>query len=260
MNPTMNSRNHFIFGGLVVCLIIFSSHANAQEEKTVEKVKRDDYKNSIKLNVSSQIIYENTFIMGFERVFKNHQALNISGGYVEFPLSLKLPETIELNSHRKKSGYTLEADWRFYLQKENRNAPPHGVYLAPFITLHHFKNDRDGVYTDSLGNQKNAKINSSIEFFTIGGQLGYQFVIKRRFVIDAVLLGPAITNYRFKVKSEGNLSQADREDIAEKIIEALREKLPLLDELAAKGEVSGSGVERFWSVGFRYNISIGYRF
>ena len=38
------------------------------------------------------------------------------------------------------------------------------------------------------------------------------------------------------------------------------EKLPLLNDLSSEEGVSGSGTQAFWSVGFRYNISIGFRF
>ena len=232
----------------------------AQEEKVVEKAKRNDYKNVAKFNVSSQILYNNALLFGFERVIKPRQSLNISGGYIEFPISLKVPESMSLREQRKKSGYNIALDWRFYLASENKDLAPHGVYLAPFLSIHHFESDRDFTYTDSTGAMKNGTMNNRISFFTIGGQLGYQFVIKRRFVVDAVLFGPGVTNYKFNVKLNGNLNEIDKGTIAAKVIEALREKLPLLDEIAENKEVSGSGVQTFWSVGFRYSISIGYRF
>jgi hypothetical protein len=160
---------------------------------------------------------------------------------------------------RSKSGYNIGVDWRFYLANENKHLPPRplpgAIYIHPS-----FKIVRDITYTDTLGNAKDAVMNNKINFFTIGGQLGYQFVIKRRFVIDAVLVGPGVTNYRFKVKLDGNLTDADKQAITEKIIEALHAKLPLLDEFAKGEEVSGSGVQSFWSVGFRYSLSIGFRF
>jgi hypothetical protein len=179
---------------------------------------------------------------------------------MEFPISLKVPEFLQLKEQREKSGYNVTVDYRFYLANENKYAAPHGIYLAPFMSVHQFMSNRDFTYTDTFGTMKDGQMNNRINFFTIGGQLGYQFVVKRRFVIDAVLLGPGITNYYFKVKLDGNLSEADKNAIQQKIIDALREKLPLLDEVAANKEANGSGVETFWSVGFRYSVSIGYRF
>jgi hypothetical protein len=245
---------------LLAYLLIFFNPAIGQEDQVVPKVKRNDYKNVVKFNLSTQILYENTLLFGYERVIKKHQTLNISGGYLEFPISLNLPEFLQLKEQKSKSGYNIGLDWRFYLANENKHAPPHGLYLAPFVAIHHFKSVRDIIYTDTLGNVRNAVMNNKINFLTIGGQLGYQFVIKRRFVIDAVLVGPGVTNYRFNVKLDGNLSDADKEAITAKIIEALHDKIPLLDEIAKGEEVSGSGVQSFWSAGFRYSLSIGFRF
>jgi len=232
----------------------------AQEETTAKKAKRSDFKNSVKFNLTSPIIYRNAILFGYERVLKNNQSLNISGGYVEFPLSISFPESVRPKSNGSKNGYNVSIDYRFYLSNENKYAPPHGVYLAPFFSVHHFGNNRDITYTDTAGASQNVKLSSRINFVTIGGELGYQFVIKRRFVVDAVLFGPGITNYYFKAKLDGNLSPIDKTDLQAKIIEALKEKLPFIKDLTSGETVSSSGVESFWSVGFRYSISIGYRF
>jgi hypothetical protein len=143
----------------------------AQEEKVVEKVKRNDYKNVAKFNVSSQILYNNALLFGFERVIKPRQSLNISGGYIEFPISLKVPESMSLREQRKKSGYNIALDWRFYLASENKDLAPHGVYLAPFLSIHHFQSDRDFTYTDSTGATKNGTMNNRINFLPSAGNL-----------------------------------------------------------------------------------------
>jgi len=244
---------------MVLCMLA-TVNMVGQEEKTATQAKRGDYKNIIKFNLSSRILYRNTFILGYERVMKKNQTLNISGGYMEFPLSVKFPESVEVKGNKQKSGYTIQADWRFYLGKENKYSAPHGVYLAPFLALHHFANERDVTYTDSAGNPNDLNLKYKIDFISIGGQFGYQFVIKRRFVIDAVMFGPGITNYKFKANVEGNITPAEEGSLEQEVIKALREKLPLLDELASTGQASGSGTQSFWSVGFRYSISIGFRF
>ena len=249
-----------IFCIFIAIFILSPTTSSAQEEATAKKSKRSDFKNSLKINLTSPLIYRNALLFGYERVMKNNQSLNISGGYVEFPLSISFPESIRPNSNGSKNGYNVCFDWRFYLANENKYAPPHGIYLAPFFSVHHFGNDRDLTYTDTTGTSQNVKLNSRINFVTIGGQLGYQFVIKRRFVIDAVLFGPGITNYYFKAKLNGTISPIEKGELATKIIEALKDKLPMLKDLTSGQEVNGSGVETFWSLGFRYSISIGYRF
>ena len=254
------SRIDFLLLTLLFVSLSSPFDSTAQEESAAKKSKRNDFKNSIKINLTSPIIYRNALLFGYERVIKNHQSLNISGGYVEFPLSLSFPESVRANKVGSKNGYNVSVDWRFYLANENKYSPPHGVYLAPFFSVHHFGNDRNITYTDTSGASNNLDLSSRINFLTIGGQLGYQFVIKRRFVVDAVLFGPGITNYYFKAKLDGNISPIDKTELQDKIIEALKEKLPFIKDLTSGQEVSGSGVESFWSVGFRYSISIGYRF
>ena len=74
------------------------------------------------------------------------------------------------------------------------------------------------------------------------------------------MFGPAITNYSFKAKLDNHLPGLDDNEALKAVIDALKEKLPLLNDLTSEQGVSRSGTETFWSVGFRYNISIGFRF
>lgn len=233
---------------------------NAQTTDTLYNPAKE-LKNSIKLNLSCMVIYENAFQLGYERVIKKNQTLNIAAGYLEFPvkLNLKLDNTT-LGNTTKKSGYSLGADYRFYLAKENKYNAPHGVYLAPFITLYHFTSDRMLNHTDSSGTQSSTNLNTQINFMNIGGELGYQFVFGKRWVIDAVVFGPAVTRYNFKAKLQNNIPGLDENETLQAVIDALKEKLPLLNNVSSEEGISGKGTEAFWSVGFRYNISIGFRF
>ncbi len=161
-----------------------------------------------------------------------------------------------LTKTRAKSGYTIGSEFRFYLSKENKYDAPHGVYLAPFISFYHFNNQRNG--HDST-NQDNLTLNTTIDFLNIGGELGYQFVIKKRFTVDCVLFGPAISSYYFSMKLNGSTS-GDYSEQVQAILDAIKQKYPLLKELSNGEKLSTSGVSNFWSLGFRYVIQIGYRF
>ena len=108
--------------------------------------------------------------------------------------------------------------------------------------------------------QSSANLNTKINFVNIGGELGYQFVIGKRWVIDAVMFGPAFTHYNFKAKLDNPLPGLDDNEVAQAVIDALKEKLPLLNDITSDEGVNKSGTEAFWSLGFRYSISIGFRF
>jgi len=79
-------------------------------------------------------------------------------------------------------------------------------------------------------------------------------------VIDAILCGPAFTHYNFHTKLENPLPGLDENEAAQAVIDALKEKFPLLNDLSSDKGINKSGTEAFWSVGFRYNVSIGFRF
>ena len=256
LRSVFNSR--YIIAVSIFAMISFC--VNAQTTDSVHKPAKE-FKNSIKLNITSPILYSNSLQLIYERVINKNQTLNIFGGYQEFPgdVILNLDNT-ELGDTKKRSGYSFGVDYRFYLSKENKYNAPHGVYLAPFISYYHFNSDRTLTHTDTSGTQSSANLNIQINFLNIGGELGYQFVLGKRWVIDAVMFGPAMTNYNFKAKLENHLPGLDDNEALQAVIDALKEKLPLLNDLSSEQGVSGSGTEAFWSVGFRYNISIGFRF
>ena len=235
-------------------------YANAQTTDSSHKTAKE-FKNTIKLNVSNRLIYDNALQLGYERLINKHQALNIFGGYNEFPVDLNLQlDNTSLGDTKKKTGYVFGAEYRFYLASENKHNAPRGIYLAPFISLYHFKSDRTLNHTDTAGTQSSSNLNTKIDFINIGGELGYQFVLGKRWVIDAVMFGPAFTHYNFKAKLDNPLPGLDDNEVAQAVIDALKEKLPLLNDITSDEGVNKSGTEAFWSLGFRYSISIGFRF
>lgn len=244
-------------GGLVIVLFALYTSAVAQPKVPIDSMKMKVYKNTVKLNLTSWIFYENGFQLNYERLLSKKRSFTIYGGYIEFPMppvidnsSLRFPE------NRQSSGFAIGADYRFYLAKENKYDAPRGVYLAPFVSYYHFSNQRAG--RDTV-NQSKVTLSTAMDFLNIGGELGYQFIIKRRFVIDCVLLGPAVSSYYFSVKLNGNTSGGYDEDV-QAIIDALKNKYPLFNDLSSGAKVSTNGVSSFWSFGFRYAIHIGYRF
>jgi hypothetical protein len=223
-------------------------------------IREKEFRNIAKVNLTSWIVFNNAYQVGYERQLKNNQSLNIFGGYNEFPINIKfLYDGGKIDHVKNKGGFSAGAEYRFYLTRENKYPAPHGVFLAPFISYYQFGGDRTFSHTNSTGEQSTI-ISTDLNFINMGGALGYQFVIKKRWVIDAVVFGPSLTRYHFNAKMEGELSGVDGNEVVQKVIEAMKEKLPLLNEFLTNKEVSNSGTERFWAPGFRYSISAGFRF
>ncbi len=240
---------YFLF---IFCMII-SMYANAQE--------KNQLRNTVKINLTTSVLYNNAVQFSFERLTGTNQSLSVFAGYNEFPanLSLNLDNT-NLSNQNKKSGYMLGAEYRFYMLKENKYSPPHGIYLGPYMSLYQFTGDRKLIHTDSTGMQSDANLSTHINFFNVGAEMGYQFVFGRRWVLDAIVFGPALTHYDFKAKLDNNLPDFDENEAIKKVIDAIKEKFPLLNDLSGDHSVNHSGNEAFWSFGFRYSVSVGFRF
>jgi hypothetical protein len=230
----------------------------AQNHKDSAAVASEKPKNNIvKLNLSSWILYTNGLQMSYERVLSPKRSFTVFGGIISFPVPSAIANSnISFNDDKKKSGFVIGAEYRFYLAAENKYAAPHGIYLAPFISFYHFNNVRNG--HDST-NSDNLTLNTTVDFFNVGGELGYQFVIKKRFIVDCVMFGPALSNYYFNIKLDGSTTGNQNEKI-QAILAALKDKYPLLKDLTNGSGISSSGISNTWSAGFRYCIQIGYRF
>jgi hypothetical protein len=234
-----------------------SVQAKAQMADTAKLKQQKVYKNTLKLNLTSWILYTNGVQINYERILSKKRSITVFGGIIQFPLPSSIANSnLSFDSDKKKSGFSIGSEYRFYLSKENKYDAPHGVYLAPFVSYYHFNNERSG--RDS-SNQDQVTLNTTVNFVNIGAEIGYQFVIKKRFVIDCVMFGPALSSYYFNIKLNGSNSGNQNEQV-QAILEALKDKYPLLKDLSSDKGVSQNGISNFWSLGFRYAIHIGYRF
>jgi hypothetical protein len=242
---------------LFLALMIMAGQTLAQDVDSTKLKFQREYKNSLKINLTSFILYSNGIQLNYERLLSSKRSITIFGGYIEFPMPTIIANSpLNFDKNKTKSGYSIGSEYRFYLAKENKYAAPHGVYLAPFVSYYHFNNAREGRDTTNPTNQ--LTLHTTMSFLNIGGELGYQFVIKNHFVIDCVLVGPAVSAYFFSLKMSG--STGDYSDHVQDVLDALKEKFPLLKDLSNGGKISSSGVSNFWSLGFQYAIHIGYRF
>lgn len=221
-----------------------------------------DFKNSVKFNVTNTLLYDNSYQFSYERIIKENQSLNIFTGYQEFPLiTVDLSDNDDFSKKSNRSGFSIGVDYKFYLGNINKFKGPRGVYLAPFVSFFQFRTDRDIIHTDPNTNvQSSVNLSSKFNLTNFGGELGYQFVLWDRFVIDCVLFGPSVTWYNFNTKLDGSIPGLEDNEVYQKVIEAIKNKFPGVEGITGDEGVQKKGVQSITAVGFRYNISIGYRF
>lgn len=243
------------FTFIFACLLMISSSGMFSQNTS------KDFKNSVKFNVSNMLLYDSSYQFSYERIIKENQSINVFAGYQEFPIFSPDIDGVNFDKKKERDGFSVGMDYRFYLGKINKFSAPRGVYLAPFVSYFQFGTNRNLIYTNpDTGDVSTSALTTKMNLTNIGGELGYQFVLWDRFVIDCVLFGPSITRYKFNVKLDSDISGLDENEAYQKIIEALKSKFPGINDLTGDQGVERKGVQSITAVGFRYNISIGYRF
>lgn len=212
-------------------------------------------KNVIKLALTPNVFYQGAIVPGYERVLKNNQTINVVAGLVTFPVLFEGHNSMRAEELDPRPGFMAAVDYRFYLMKENKYAPPRGIYLAPFISYYHFRGDWN-LYRLSTGSTADAQVRADLAFLNIGGQIGYQFIVKDRLTFDFIFFGPSITQYRLDMNMQGNLNGGEQGEVVEEILD----RFPLLAQLIDENSITVNGNNSTWSMGYRFTCMIGYSF
>lgn len=237
---------------LFLCVINISTLVKGQVSEHEQR------KNTVKLDITSRWLYRNSMIVSYERIIKSNQSLSLTAGYQEFPRASSLGEDIAVKDDRKKNGHKFGAEYRFYLRKENKHLAPRGVYIGPYASFLGFNNERT-IEVNNDGNPETANLKTDLNIFNVGFQLGYQFIIKNRWSIDLVFVGPSISHYGYRANLSGTYT-FDKDDIQNEIILDLMDRFPFLEDLISEKEATRKGRLDTWSYGYRYQLQIGYHF
>ncbi|MEJ1238730.1 DUF3575 domain-containing protein [Chryseolinea sp. T2] len=216
--------------------------------------------NTVKLDLTSQILFNKSLAVSYERYIKSRQTAGITVGYHTFPSLRSIGNGVEVKDEKSSSGYVVGAEYRFYLGKENRYAAPRGVYIGPYFAYHNFKNNRDIALTNEDGTVSEALLKTKVGVLNIGVELGYQFIINQRWSIDLVFIGPSISKYKIDMDLNGNIDPAKLPEKQQEILQTLADRFPFVKDLLEDQNVSATGRADTWSFGYRYQLQVGYHF
>ncbi len=239
-------------------IFLFLALFVSQFSKAQDSISMSLRRNTIKIDLTGNLIYRNNYSFSIERVLKQNQSFVVTLGYQEFPRIVNFGDNLVGKKEDNRSGYKVGGEYRFYLKKENKFAAPRGVYIGPYVTAIGFSSDRGIVYSGGDAPEE-ADLKSRLNIINVGAQLGYQFVFNDRWSIDLVLIGPSVSQYNFKAQLQGDF-EFDSEDIQNEIIQGLLDKFPMLEELLDEKELDSSGSLDTWALGYKYQFLIGYRF
>ena len=144
-------------------------------------------------------------------------------------------------------------------KKRNKKEAPDGLYWAPFFVSYNFKVQNElELLRDDNTIEAASILDTKINAFNVGIEVGYQFVFKKRFAFDMILIGPAFGYY--KAKFDLDVTVQSESDYLEAIKDALANRIPLLGDLLENESVTSDGNLSAFKPGFRYVLQIGYRF
>jgi hypothetical protein len=233
----------------------------AEKNDTVPPALKPYHKNIIKFNPTPMLLWSwKNVTFSYERILNPKQSISISIGYLEFPSLFKdtILNLVKITS-REKYGINIALEYRFYLMKRNARPIPDGIYLAPFASYYgyHFKNSFDLLHTslDSAG-----QIKGNFYIFNLGVELGYQFVFWKRFTLDLVLIGPAISYYGGNLNISGNINLEELKTLHEDLYNQLTQKYPMIGDFVLNKSFKQDGKLDLFSIGFRYLLQIGFHF
>ncbi|HRI79655.1 MAG TPA: DUF3575 domain-containing protein [Cyclobacteriaceae bacterium] len=237
-----------------VMLLVVAFHAGAQSTDTLktERMRR----NIIKLNLSSLMVYKDAALVEFEHVVNKKQSFSIQAGFVSVALGSFLgSDSIRLVNFTRNGGFSVTADYRFYLLKESKDGAPHGVYIGPYIAYINMQNESNL----TLGKNANT-MTTKIEILSFGIELGYQFLLGKHWTLDFILIGPSLTNYKTSMHLALPVNTGDPNTVYQKVLEAMANRFPVVGSLINDQSADFKGNLDGWNAGFRYSMHVGYRF
>ena len=255
---------------LVSCFLpsVTSAQLNTQSVKLYnENVKwpvdslGNKGRNVIKWNLTPMILWDSKNInLSYERILRSHRSISINVGFFRFPKLTSLnTDSTSIEKDVSRNGFSASFDYRRYFAKRNTRWAPDGLYWGFWTSYHQSNFENKLNATNDQGEFISVGTKGRIGIYALGAELGYQFLIGEHFTVDLIMIGPAIARYWFDV-SLTTAGQINDREILDKIIDALIEKIPALDELIDTGELNGSGQLGTTAISLRFMIQIGYRF
>ncbi len=239
---------NFLFTISISVMYAVSAYSQTANDST--------YLNTIKMNTAA-LVFNNISIQ-YERQFDERWSIQMGAGYKwggGIPKVLGLGDFIISSKTTGLRGFSFTPEVRYYFKPcecpGERSGLYGGVYtrytsLYGDLRLHYWDGEK---YMDVGGT-------GAMQEMGIGLQLGYQLVIKKRFVIDLMFMGPRRSFQKLNFEVDSDFAA----DIIPLIEAEINKRLEYLGMDPISIPVSGSVEAKFGFTNFRYSIGIGYMF
>jgi hypothetical protein len=244
---------------VLLILAVFSLNSVSYGQEVKDSVR--SLKNTIRFNITNPLIFGKKYsVFGYERVVNKHQSFTVDVGRFSMPkFGATNTDSMKIGHSYTETGFTIAADYRFYLRRENKYDSPRGIYVGPYYSYIYF--DRKNTWSMNTANfTGNVNTDLRINLNLVGAQLGYQFVIKRRIALDLILMGPGLWFYDIKASLNTTLDADDEAALFKQLNEIIASKLPGHELLIRPGDITANGTSKSVFPGFRYMAHLGFRF
>lgn len=218
--------------------------------------------NTIRWNPTPMVLIgPKSIVFGYERIVKPNQSISINlGSLVKAPFTNDDGEEVHLLEEHNTGGFLGSIDYRFYFKNRNKRLAPDGVYWGPYTSFYNLWFDGSSEILENGISVNTVYFDANLKMISLGAQIGYQFVIKDRFTVDMVLMGPSYSYYTADLGFKADVELDEDSDFYKDMHDLLESISPGLSSILEKHELTSSGKLNFSYYGFRYLVQVGYRF
>ena len=245
----------------IMCLLIIETVAsqdldidneNPQKEKVV-------YPNIVKIN-SLAIIFNNVSLF-YERAIIPRISVGMGVGYKYAGAEPKLLAasgsdiTVAID---KITGIAITPEARYYI-KSCEPGKLEGFYAGIYLRYTGYKSGANFDYFREDKPNESYHSNLSLREYGVGIQLGYQLIIKERFTIDFMFLGPRFSSYHLGYNFDKQPSQEFLNELSEYLNEVV-DRFGLDYNVDIKQEGDAKASTSFSFANTRFGLSLGFAF
>lgn len=247
---------------LMVFLLVVISFAQT-DSTSVNKNNLDyQYKNIVKIS-SLALAFKNVSLT-YERAIRPGWTVSLNAG---LKIKSPTPNMFGIDSDRISisgdgvRGFSLTPGLRYYI-KSCDNSAPNGFYASFYMRYVNYKSGvKFNYYPEfpDLSEVKYFRADISLNNFGLGLMLGYQLIIKKRFIMDFIIIGPRQSWITMKYNFDENISKefiGNLEDCVQEIID--RFGIDHQINIDYEGVKNAKFKYNFTEV--RFGISLGYAF
>jgi len=219
-------------------------------------------KNIIRWNITPMfVVGPKSLVLGYERIIRPGQSFSVNLGYLETsPMTNEEGDPIQFFDESNKGGMDISLDYRFYFKKRNKYPAPDGLYWGPYASYYSVWQDASIRILDVNTVKNTAYYNSRFNIYNFGLQLGYQFILKKRFSVDLILMGPSFSFYDLNMNLSFDSDINTDDPFYQELYDKIKDSSPWLSQFIKDRKFEANGRLKFGYYGFRYGIQLGYHF